>query len=106
VSSVIGVGPHERSHARKAQRNGRCPKTTTTTAGDLQLQVPKLRTGSFFPSLLERRMRVDQSLVAVIMKAYLYGASTRKVDDLVKALRADTGISKSEGVSDLCRARR
>ena len=54
--------------------------------GDLELRIPKLRAGSFFPSLLERRRRVDQSLFAVIMEAYLHGTSTRKVDDLVKAL--------------------
>jgi transposase-like protein len=101
LSSVIGAGPHERTDARSAQRNGHRPKTITTTAGDLQLQIPKLRTGSFFPSLLERRRRVDQSLFAVIMEAYLHGTSTRKVDDLVKALGADTGISKSE-VSRIC----
>jgi putative transposase len=101
LSSVIGAGPHERSDTRSAQRNGHRPKTVTTTAGDLQLQIPKLRTGSFFPSLLERRRRVDQSLFAVIMEAYLHGTSTRKVDDLVKALGADSGISKSE-VSRIC----
>jgi putative transposase len=101
LSSVIGADPHERSDARTAQRNGHRPKTITTTAGDLHLQIPKLRTGSFFPSLLERRRRVDQSLFAVIMEAYLHGTSTRKVDDLVKALGADTGISKSE-VSRIC----
>jgi putative transposase len=73
----------------------------STTAGDLELRIPTLRTGSFFPSLLERRRRVDQALFAVVMEAYLYGVSTRKVDDLVKALGADTGISKSE-VSRIC----
>jgi hypothetical protein len=73
----------------------------TTTAGDLDLRIPKLRTGSFFPSLLERRRRVDQALFAVVMEAYLHGVSTRKVDDLVKALGADTGISRSE-VSRIC----
>ena len=101
LSSVIGAGRHERTDARLTQRNGHRPKTVTTTAGDLQLQIPKLRTGSFFPSLLERRRRVDQSLFAVIMEAYLHGTSTRKVDDLVKALGADSGISKSE-VSRIC----
>jgi putative transposase len=101
LSSVIGAGPHERTEARTAQRNGHRSKTISTTAGDLQLQIPKLRTGSFFPSLLERRRRVDQSLFAVIMEAYLHGTSTRKVDDLVKALGADSGISKSE-VSRIC----
>jgi putative transposase len=101
LTAVIGAGPHERSDARTAQRNGHRPKTISTTAGDLELRIPKLRTGSFFPSLLERRRRVDQSLFAVIMEAYLHGTSTRKVDDLVKALGADTGISKSE-VSRIC----
>ncbi len=101
LTSVIGAGLHERSEARSAQRNGHRPRTIRTAAGDLQLQIPKLRTGSFFPSLLERRRRVDQSLFAVIMEAYLYGTSTRKVDDLVKALGAHSGISKSE-VSRIC----
>src|SRR3569833_3923722 len=101
LTAVIGAGPHERTEARTGRRNGHRPKTITTTAGDLQLQIPKLRAGLFFPSLLERRRRVDQSLFAVIMEAYLHGTSTRKVDDLVKALGADTGISKSE-VSRIC----
>src|SRR5437667_11998486 len=78
---------------------GRAP--SRPRRGDLELRIPKLRSGSFFPSLLERRRRVDQSLFAVIMEAYLHGTSTRKVDDLVKALGADTGISKSE-VSRIC----
>ena len=60
------------------------------------MRIPKLRTGSFFPSLLERRRRIDQVLFAVVMEAYMHGVSTRQVDDLVKALGADTGISKSE----------
>ncbi len=77
------------------------PRTLTTTAGDLELRIPKLRAGSFFPSLLERRRRIDQALFAVVMEAYLHGVSTRKVDDLVRALGADTGISKSE-VSRIC----
>jgi len=101
LASVIGAFPHQRTEARTAQRNGHRPRTITTTAGDLELRIPKLRAGSFFPSLLERRRRVDQSLFAVIMEAYLHGTSTRKVDDLVKALGADTGISKSE-VSRIC----
>ena len=83
------------------QRNGSRPRTLSTIAGDLELRIPKLRTGSFFPALLERRRRVDQCLFAVVMEAYLHGTSTRKVDDLVKALGADSGISKSE-VSRIC----
>ena len=101
LTAVIGAAPHQRSEARVAQRNGHRPRTLTTTAGDLDLRIPKLRTGSFFPSLLERRRRVDQALFAVVMEAYLHGVSTRKVDDLVKALGADSGISKSE-VSRIC----
>jgi putative transposase len=101
LTAVIGAGPHERTETRVRQRNGHRPRVLSTTAGDLELRIPKLRTGSFFPSLLERRRRVDQALFAVVMEAYLHGVSTRKVDDLVKALGADTGISKSE-VSRIC----
>ena len=101
ATAVIGAGPWERTEDRTAQRNGSRSRTLTTTAGDLELRIPKLRTGSFFPSLLERRRRVDQALFAVVMEAYLHGVCTRKVDDLVKALGADTGISKSE-VSRIC----
>lgn len=101
LTAVIGAGPWERSEDRLAHRNGSRPRTLSTTAGDLELQIPKLRSGSFFPSLLERRRRVDQALFAVVMEAYIHGVSTRKVDDLVKALGADSGISKSE-VSRIC----
>jgi putative transposase len=101
LTAVIGAGPHERTEFRTAQRNGSRPRVLTTTAGDLELRIPKLRAGSFFPSLLERRRRIDQALFAVVMEAYLHGVSTRKVDDLVRALGADTGISKSE-VSRIC----
>ncbi|HET7667506.1 MAG TPA: IS256 family transposase [Mycobacterium sp.] len=102
LSAVIGAEPHERTPARTNQRNGHRPRVLTTIAGDLELQIPKLRVGSFFPSLLERRRRIDQALFAVVMEAYLHGVSTRKVDDLVRALGADTGISKSE-VSRICK---
>jgi putative transposase len=101
LTDTIGAALHERSDARTNLRNGHRTRILSTTAGDLELRIPKLRTGSFFPSLLERRRRVDQALFAVVMEAYLHGVSTRKVDDLVKALGADTGISKSE-VSRIC----
>jgi putative transposase len=101
ATAVIGAGPWQRTAERTTQRNGTRDRVLTTTAGDLDLRIPKLRTGSFFPSLLERRRRVDQALFAVVMEAYLHGVSTRKVDDLVKALGADSGISKSE-VSRIC----
>ena len=101
LTAVIGAGPHQGTPDRLAQRNGHRPRLLTTTAGDLELRIPKLRAGSFFPSLLECRRRVDQALFAVVMEAYLHGVSTRKVDDLVRALGADSGISKSE-VSRIC----
>ncbi|CAM5691743.1 hypothetical protein SCANM124S_08837 [Streptomyces canus] len=82
-------------------RNGRRERLLTTQAGNLDLKIPKVRTGSFFPSLLERRRRIDQALFAVVMEANVHGVSTRSVDDLVKTLGADTGISKSE-VSRIC----
>src|ERR687883_1388807 len=101
LTDVIGAQPWERAETRTNQRNGSRPRTVSTPAGDLALRIPKLRTGSFFPSLLDRRRRVDQALFAVVMEAYLHGVSTRKVDDLVQALGADSGISKSE-VSRIC----
>jgi putative transposase len=101
LTAAIGAAPHERTPERLAQRNGHRSRTLSTPAGDLELRIPKLRAGSFFPSLLERRRRVDQALFAVVMEAYLHGVSTRKVDDLVRALGADSGISKSE-VSRIC----
>lgn len=101
ATAVIGAGRYERSNDRATQRNGTRPRTLSTTAGDLELRIPKLRQGSFFPSLLERRRRVDKALFAVVMEAYVHGVSTRKVDDLVRALGADSGISKSE-VSRIC----
>ena len=69
LTAVIGAGPHERTSDRLAQRNGHRARVLSTTAGDLELRLPKLRSGSFFPSLLERRRRVDQALFAVVMEA-------------------------------------
>ena len=96
AQGVIGAGPWERNDSHTSIRYGSGARTLSTTARDLDLRIPKLRAGSFSPSLLERRRRVDQALFAVIMEAYVRGVSTKKVDDLVKALVADTGISKSE----------
>ena len=73
----------------------------STQAGDIELKIPKLSHGSFFPSLLSPRRRIDQALHAVIMQAYVEGVSTRSVDDLVQALGIDSGISKSQ-VSRIC----
>jgi transposase-like protein len=101
LTAVVGAAPHERTENRTAQRNGSRPRTLATTAGDLGLRIPKPRAGSFFPSLLEWRRRIDQALFAVVMEAYLHGVSTRKVDDLMHAVGADIGIFKSE-VSRIC----
>jgi transposase-like protein len=101
ATAFIGAAPHERTDTRIAQRNGHRPRLLSTTAGDVELEIPKLRQGSFFPSLLERRRRIDRALFAVVMEAYVHGVSTRKVDDLVKALGVASGISKSE-VSRIC----
>ena len=101
ATAVIGAERHERTQSRVVQRNGHRDRVLSTRTGDIELAIPKLRTGSFFPSLLERRRRIDQALFAVVMEAYVTGTSVRKVDDLVKALGADTGISKSE-VSRIC----
>ncbi|MET7885552.1 IS256 family transposase [Streptomyces avermitilis] len=103
AAAKIGAEWNEHTDTRTNYRNGHRAKTLTTQAGDLDLAIPKLRSGSFFPCLLERRRRIDQALYAVIMEAYVEGVSTRSVDDLVKALGADTGISKSE-VSRICAA--
>ena len=101
ATAHIGAEPGEHAETRTTMRNGHRAKVLTTQAGDLDLAIPKVRTGSFFPSLLERRRRIDQALYAVIMEWYVQGVSTRSVDDLVKALGSDTGVSKSE-VSRIC----
>jgi putative transposase len=100
ATAFIGAEPHERTESRSTQRNGTRDKTVTTTAGDLTVKIPKVRTGSFFPALLSPRRRIDVALHAVVMQAYVEGVSTRRVDDLVVAL-GGTGISKSE-VSRIC----
>ena len=101
ATAVIGAGPHERTEDRQNYRNGHRPRLLSTKAGDLELSIPKLRSGSFFPQILERRRRIDRALFAVVMEAYVHGVSTRKVDDLVRALGVASGISKSE-VSRIC----
>ncbi|MFF3350651.1 transposase, partial [Streptomyces sp. NPDC002779] len=100
-AEVIGAAPREHSETRTTWRNGHRERLLTTQAGDLDLKIPKVRSGSFFPSLLERWRRIDRALFAVVMEACVHGVSTRSVDDLVKALGADSGISKSE-VSRIC----
>jgi len=101
ATARIGASRHERTDARITQRNGTREKVVSTTSGDLTVKIPKTRTGSFFPSLLAPRRRIDVALHAVVMEAYVHGVSTRKVDDLVAALGVEAGISKSE-VSRIC----
>ena len=101
VSSVIGAERYERTEERMNERNGHRPRLLTTKAGDVELAIPKLRRGSFFPRILEPRRRIDQALYAVVMEAYVHGVSTRAVDDLVEAMGSKAGISKSE-VSRIC----
>jgi putative transposase len=101
ASERIGADRYERTETRLTNRNGSRPRLLATQAGDVQLRIPKLRKGSFFPVILEPRRRIDQALYAVVMEAYVNGVSTRAVDDLVTALGIDSGISKSE-VSRIC----
>ena len=101
ATEVIGAELHERTPARTTQRNGARDRLLSTKAGDVELKIPKLRKGSFFPAVLERRRRIDRALFAVVIEAYVHGVSTRKVDDLVAALGLESGISKSE-VSRIC----
>jgi transposase-like protein len=101
VSSQIGAAPYERSSSRTAYRNGFRTRTWDTRVGTIELKIPKVTAGSYFPSLLEPRRRAEKALHAVIVEAYVKGVSTRKVDDLVRALGID-GISRSE-VSRICK---
>ncbi len=101
ATDKLGAGRYERTDTRTTHRNGHRTKTVATTSGDVEVKIPKLRSGSFFPSLLERRRRIDKALYAVVMEAYVHGVSTRSVDDLVGALGVGSGISKSE-VSRIC----
>ena len=103
ASERIGADRYERTDTRVTDHNGFRPRLLATQAGDVELRIPKLRKGSFFPVILEPRRRIDQALYAVVMEAYVNGVSTRSVEDLVVALGIDSGISKSGGVADLCR---
>lgn len=100
VGALTGAAYGEKSPERLAQRNGYRERDWHTRAGTVELRIPKLRTGSYFPGFLEPRRMAEKALTAVIQEAYIQGISTRSVDDLVKALGM-TGISKSQ-VSRLC----
>jgi putative transposase len=95
-----GAGRHQRVPERTGYRNGYRQRSWDTRVGTVELSVPRVRDSSYFPSLLEPRRRAERALSAVVQEAYVHGVSTRKVDELVKALGM-TGISKSR-VSELC----
>ena len=101
VEQQIGAKKHERTEERSNYRNGTRKRSWETRVGEIELAIPKLRKGSYYPSLLEPRRPAEKALLAVVQEAYLKGVSTRKVDDLLKALGL-TGIDKSK-VSRICK---
>jgi len=100
VSEKTGARRYQRTPERKTYRNGYRDRDWHSRVGTVSLRIPRLRSGSYLPSPLEPRRRVERADVSVIQEAYVQGVSTRKVDDLVRSLGMD-GISKST-VSRMC----
>src|SRR3982751_6091381 len=102
VAQHLGAERYERATDRNGERNGYRDRAWDTRVGSIELRGPRVRDGGYYPALLEPRRRGERALVAVVQEAYVQGVSTRRVDDLVKALGIN-GVSKSQ-VSRLCQA--
>ena len=102
VSARTGAGHGEKNPERLAQRNGYRDRDWHTRAGTVELRIPKLRKGAYFPSFLEPRRLTEKALMAVVQEAWVHGVSTRSVEDLVTAMGISDGMSKSE-VSRICK---
>ena len=101
AEEVIGAKPYERTPERQTYRNGTRERRLETRVGEVNLKIPKLRQGSYFPSILEPRKRSEEALLAVVQEAYILGVSTRKMDKLIKTMGLQ-GIDKSK-VSRTCK---
>jgi len=103
ISELIGARHGERTEDRATHRNGYRPRRWDTRAGEIELQIPKMRQGSYFPSFLQPRKRSEQALVSVVQQAYVCGVSTRRVDQLVESLGlriSSSEVSRIAGLLD------
>ena len=99
LSSVIGADRYERTDTRVTERNGYRPRLLSTKAGDVELAIPKLRKGSFFPTILEPRRRIDQALYAVVMEAYVHGVEIGTMVEIGAPRRLRDVLSLQDGAS-------